>query len=443
MLLYGRLEKREKKEAMTNNVMDIDRMIDDYEKNEIQNYTENLSYHKLDQLSEQYGDAFYLLDSKRFDQNYMDLKRAFSSVYPHFNIAYSYKTNYIPKLCKIVNGHGGYAEVVSDMELEIALRCGVKAEHIIWNGPIKKADKVEMFLIKGGTINLDSVYELEIIQEVLARNPGHKFNIGIRCNFDIGDGITSRFGTDIGSAEFDSLLDFIQQNRSLQLTNLQCHFANRTIDLWPARIKGMLKAINMVEKKLGYTPIRIDFGGGMYGKMPYELKKQFNSPIPEYKNYAECLRTFAEYFQEHGPELLIEPGSALVGDCMKFVCRVRSIKKVRNKTFITVLGSQKNISMEGINPPMDIFRSPNPHSIVDNACIVGYTCIESDVLYHGYSGEIGLNDFMVFGNCGSYSIVMKPPFIMENFPILDICNRNTELIKRQEYFDDLFHTYNF
>ena len=128
---------------------------------------------------------------------------------------------------------------------------------------------------------------------------------------------------------------------------------------------------------------------------------------------------------------------------MKFVCRVRSMKKIRNRTFITVSGSQKNISMNGINPPMEIFRSSHPYHIVDNACIVGYTCIESDILYNGYSGEIGLNDFIVLGNCGSYSIVMKPPFIMENFPILDICYRNTEVIKRQEYFDDLFHTYSF
>ena len=82
-------------------------------------------------ITEAYGDAFYLLDSKQFEQNYTNLVDAFSSIYPHFNIAYSYKTNYTPKLCQIVNTHGGYAEVVSDMEMEIALRAGVPAQKII------------------------------------------------------------------------------------------------------------------------------------------------------------------------------------------------------------------------------------------------------------------------------------------------------------------------
>ncbi len=430
---------------MTNNVidLDVDKIITTDEKIKLQNRTDNLNYRVLNQLSEQYGDAFYLLDSKRFEQNYIDLMKTFSCIYSHFNIAYSYKTNYIPKLCKIVNKHGGYAEVVSDMELEIALRCGIEADRIIWNGPIKKADKVEMLLIRGGTVNLDSIYELEVIRAILEKNPGHKLNIGIRCNFDIGDNTISRFGIDVDSIDFENLLDFIQQNGSLQLISLQCHFAKRTVDFWPARISAMLRTVDMVERKLGYTPIRIDFGGGMYGKMPNELKKQFISLIPEYKDYAKCFRKFAERFPDHMPELIIEPGSALAGDSMKFVCRVRSMKKIRNRTFITVSGSQKNISMNGINPPMEIFRSSYPYHIVDNACIVGYTCIESDILYNGYSGEIGLNDFIVLGNCGSYSIVMKPPFIMENFPILDICYRNTEVIKRQEYFDDLFHTYSF
>ena len=96
---------------------------------------------QINKFACEYGDAFYLLDSAQFRKNYTELKSAFSEIYPDFNIAYSYKTNYTPKLCKIVNELGGYAEVVSDMEMEIALRIGVNPEKIIWNGPFKKAEK--------------------------------------------------------------------------------------------------------------------------------------------------------------------------------------------------------------------------------------------------------------------------------------------------------------
>lgn len=75
--------------------------------------------------------------------------------------------------------------------------------------------------------------------------------------------------------------------------------------------------------------------------------------------------------------------------------------------------------------------------------MVGFTCIEGDVLYRNYTGELAVNDAVVISNCGSYSLVMKPPFILPNFPVLDICGENVEVIKRAETFDDIFHTFNF
>ena len=68
---------------------------------------------EIKQLSEKVGDAFYMLDSKQFRENFIELKSEFSKIYSNFNIAYSYKTNYTPKLCRIVNELGGFAEVVS------------------------------------------------------------------------------------------------------------------------------------------------------------------------------------------------------------------------------------------------------------------------------------------------------------------------------------------
>ena len=54
-----------------------------------------------------------------------------------------------------------------------------------------------------------------------------------------------------------------------------------------------------------------------------------------------------------------------------------------------------------------------------------------------------MGDFVVIENCGSYSLVMKPPFILPNFAVLDINDDKIEVIKRAETFDDLFHTFSF
>lgn len=394
-------------------------------------------------LRAEYGEAFYLLDSEQFKSNFKELKSAFQKYYSNFNIAYSYKTNYTPKLCRIVSELGGYAEVVSEMELEIALKVGVNYDHIIWNGPIKAPEILEDFLIKGGTCNIDSIDELSIVKEIVKRHPQATFNLGIRCNYDVADGVVSRFGFDIDSNDFNEVLNFIVTTSNVVFRNLQCHFAKRQIDYWPARAKGMISLLN----RIGIIPPRIDIGGGLFGKMDNELKAQFANPIPSYEDYAKSVAPlFAEYFKEKSvkPELIIEPGSALVGDCMKFVGTVKTIKNIRGKYFATILGSQKNISMSGVNPPIKVLSMGiNAEMEYRNLDMVGFTCIEGDVLYHDYNGPLAIGDAVIFSNCGSYSLVMKPPFILPNFPVLDICSGKTEVIKRAENFDDLFHTFKF
>lgn len=396
----------------------------------------------IEQLRKEYGNAFYLLDSEQYRNNFIELRETFRKIYPNFNIAYSYKTNYTPKFCKIVNELGGYAEVVSEMELEIALRVGVKPNRIIWNGPIKNPKKLEEFLVAGGTDNIDSVEELEVVKKIAERHPDKTLNLGIRCNYEVNDGVVSRFGFDVDSEGFKKVLAFVTSTPNVHFINFQCHFAKRQIEYWPARAKGMVELID----RLGIIPERIDIGGGLFGKMADSLKAQFTNEIPDYQAYAEAAaRVFAEYFADKDvkPELLIEPGSAVVGDCMKFVGTVKTIKNIRGKWFATILGSQKNISMTGINPPMEVIAMGGEQKEYENMDIVGFTCIEGDVLYHNYNGKLAHEDAIVISNCGSYSLVMKPPFILPNFPVLDICEEKTEVIKRGEVFDDLFHTFNF
>lgn len=395
----------------------------------------------ITRLREEYGDAFYLLDSEQFRKNFLELKEAFSAIYPNFNIAYSYKTNYTPKLCKIVNALGGYAEVVSEMEAELALRCGVDPCRIIWNGPIKHPMKLEELILKGVTVNIDSIGEVEYIRQ-LAGKTDKILSVGIRCNYNVHDGVVSRFGFDIDGEDFPKALAIVTNTPNLHFVGFQCHFAKRQVEYWPARAMGMVALMD----KTGVIPERIDIGGGLYGKMADSLKAQFTSEIPDYQAYAAAAASvFADYFKDSDkkPELLIEPGSALVGDCMKLVGTVKSIKNVRGKWFASILGSQKNISMSGVNPPMEVITMGREQRFYENLDMVGFTCIEGDVLYRNYSGMLGVDDAVVISNCGSYSLVMKPPFILPNFPVLDICGEQVALIKRAETFDDVFHTFTF
>ncbi len=399
---------------------------------------------QMKQLAGKIGDAFYMLESNQFRQNFLELKSEFTNIYPNFNIAYSYKTNYTPKLCRIVDELGGFAEVVSDMEMEIALRIGVEPRNIIWNGPFKNAKKAEQLLVMGGTVNIDSAYEIDMISEIAEKYPNHRLNIGVRCNFDVNDGVVSRFGFDIESEDFRKAMGLFGEHSNLNLIGLQCHFATRRLDTWKPRAEGMLALID----KLGIVPEHIDLGGGLFGKMADSLKEQFDSEIPTYKQYAEAVApVFVEHFKytENKPMLLIEPGSALVGDCMHFASKVVNIKNVRGKSIATLLGSIYNINptLNKKNPPIEVYPMGEEQKEYEDLDFGGFTCIESDYLYRRYNGKLAKGDMVVFGNVGSYSVVLKPPFILPNFTIIDISEGSLEIIKRGETFDDLFHTFAF
>ncbi len=144
------------------------------------------SWNTLDALARDHGDGFFLVDTARFAENYDEFLGAFRQSYPNTNLAYSYKTNYIPRLCGIVDERGGYAEVVSRMEYDLALRIGVAPARIIFNGPYKRAEDITWALTNGSIVNLDAPYEIDTVEELASGWSGSPLQVGVRCNFDIG-----------------------------------------------------------------------------------------------------------------------------------------------------------------------------------------------------------------------------------------------------------------
>lgn len=405
-----------------------------------------LSYALLREIEQEQEGAYYLLDTEQFSQNYRELLEAFRLYYPNTYIAYSYKTNYIPRLCQLVNELGGYAEVVSGMEYEITKRLNIPTNKVHFNGPYKDAEAVEEIILGGGCVNLDDYIEVPAVIKIAEEHPEKTIRIGIRCNFKINDGVTSRFGFDVTKPEFQNLLKTLSSKRNIEIAGIQCHYACRALNTWQPRAEGICKLYDDMHSD---SIEHIDLGGGLFGKMKDSLKAQFDTQIPTYSEYAkEVAASIAKHFSNstNKPNLFIEPGSALVGDAMKFVAPVVSIKDIRGKAIATLQGSVYNINptLNKKNPPITVF-SDNTKKQDDYVDLdfAGYTCIEGDYLYKGYNGKLGLNDLVVFDNVGSYSIVLKPPFILPNFPVIELRDGGKLVIKRKETFDDIFQTYEF
>ena len=402
----------------------------------------NLDTNHLKILNKKYGDSFYLFEKKEFVDNYNELVSSFRKYYSNYQLCYSYKTNYTPAICKIVKSLGGYAEVVSDMEYWLALKVGYSADKIVFNGPCK-GDYLNYHIKNNGFNNADNFEELYRISKIAKGNPNRIIKTGIRVNLDIIDGFTSRFGFDI--KQIPEVLDFLKKNNIL-LDGIHCHISRaRGLNEWIKRANIMLGII----KDYNLNNIRyISLGSGMYGKMDDSLLKQFPSNIPSYDDYAKSvLKIFDDYYKNSNikPFLFTEPGTTIISKYFDFATKVNHFKEISGKTFVVVDGSIHNLgeTAQMKKLPVNVINIGRPKKDICDSAIVGYTCLEQDVLYSSFSGHISVGDFVIFGNVGGYSIVDKPPFIKPNVPIIMIDDDKYVLIKEKETFEDIFRTYVF
>jgi diaminopimelate decarboxylase len=398
-----------------------------------------------DELISIYGSPLYVFHKDDFIENYNKLLNAIRNLYPKYNIAYSYKTNYTPGICKTVKELGGLAEVVSEMEYELAKKIGYKNDEIIYNGPVKGESLYE-HLEDGGVINIDNLDELSRIIVFANNNLDKEYKVAFRVNLDVGQGFISRFGVDTTNGDLDKAIRIVLNQKNLKIVGLHCHIGrSRGIDAWKKRVNLM---IDLVDKYLDETPKFINLGSGMNSIMEPELAAQFSEEIPSYEEYADVIAgamnsKYGHLPYEEQPFLLTEPGTTVISGYMTFLAKVVSIKNIKGKNFAILDGSDGNIGdiCRLKKLPISVYSNGEVYKDVD---FVGYTCLEHDVMYKGYSGKLSIGDIVEFRNVGSYSNVFKPPFILPNGAMVELNEKGQyKQLKRREVFMDIFHTYEF
>lgn len=407
-----------------------------------------LTYNKLLNIESQLGDSFYILKTEELKKNIKEFEFAFRQEYKNSIVCYSYKTNYIPFVCKIVDELGAYAEIVSEMELEIAKQLLIDPLKIVYNGPIKSRTSLEYCLLNNSIINIDNLSELELIHEIIQEYPNKEFKVGMRINIDLDDGFFSRFGFDINTNEFSKAIDIINSTINLKLVGFHSHSTrpDKNISSYIKRLDLLVKyaktfiSINDLEY--------IDIGGGYYGKMDNEIKKQFNiSDIPSFNDYGLAIGSrMKEYFPNENVILYIEPGLAMTVNILDFVCKVKNVKSIQQKNIVTCSGSFHNVKPSGHkkNITMDVFTDSSDKNAAEKEYdICGYTCLENDIINYKHKAVINKNDFLVFKNVGAYTIVFKPSFIKLAPPIIAFENNEMLVIRKKEEFNDIFNSFMF
>ena len=395
----------------------------------------------LTALTDTYGSPLYVFDKKGFIENYKKLEQAMKTNYDNYRIAYSFKTNYTPYICQTAKELGAYAEVVSGMEYNLARKIGYREDEIIFNGPCKSIAGTEAML-NGCLVNADSLDEVVLLTEIAKENPKRDFRIGLRFNLNVGQGFVSRFGMD----EQDLAEAFrMVRGTNLHIAGLHCHISRaRGLDAWEKRTR---KALELADRLFSDVPEYIDLGSGMFGSMEPEFAVQFTN-IPTYEEYSKVTAKLAaeHYKGQKSPILFTEPGTTLINRFIDCIARVEAIKRVNGRCFAILDCSIHNLGETCLlkQVPVKVIPGGGKQEFYESIDLTGYTCLEQDVMRTAFRGMLAKGDFVIFGNVGGYSNVLKPPFIRPN------CAMAAEkpeggfiLIKVAETEEDLLHTYQF
>jgi diaminopimelate decarboxylase len=403
-----------------------------------------LLWEDLDRTAASHGPSFFLADLRHFEATISRLLACFRGCYPKTQIAYSYKSNYLPALIRCTHALGAYSEVVSRFEYEFARGLGIAPDRIIFNGPIKSADDLALAVRERARVNVDSPLELERLLEV-ARGHAPPVPIGLRCHLG-GNTPGSRFGLDLASREGRDAIRAIDASPVVQLASLQAHHsADRTAATYRARAAAL---VNLHRDALGGRPLEyIDIGGGFASAMEPELAAQMRSSPPPFEAYADAVGgVFHDAYGDDGPGLVLEPGIGVLADAMVFVTRVEVLKELHGLRFAVLDGSVFNVKplRHAINLPISVVEKPGAARQLGPWDLTGHTCMEKmvDLLHENYAHSLAVGDYVIVRNIGAYSIVLNAPFIRGTPPIVELANgRPGRVLRRASTAVDLLESF--
>ena len=423
------------------------------------------------ELADEYGTPLYIVNEERLRENYDRISKAFESRYSNVDVYYSYKTNCVPGVLKVLHESGVKAEVISGYELWTALKLGVSPDSIIFNGPNKKDEEL-ITAIKHGIklINADSLSEIERISQI-AGELRTKANVGIRiCPNIVPKGMNpgtatgskkSHFGVDLETGEALEAYEIAASAKNINLLGMHCHIGSGVKDAesYVKASEKLLKLASEVKDKLHIDIQYLDLGGGygtpchqdmsslqflsylIFNKMPSTPNPQ-NCPTIDHfaQRIIETIQTCCKKYGLSEPNLILEPGRYLTGDTQVLLLRVGGIKEKKGigKYVLTDGGMFSTSLMVWVEYHKIFIANRMSAEDYEKYNIFGRVCTTADWLYKGIKlPKLELNDLLAVMDTGAYFIATSSNFSYPRPPILMVKDGSKHIIREGESYDDL------
>jgi diaminopimelate decarboxylase len=400
---------------------------------------------RVSDLMQEFGSPLYVISETGIRRQLRDFQRTFSSRYPSVSLGWSYKTNYLEAVCRIMHQQGSLAEVVSGMEFRLARLSGIPADRIIYNGPHKDDESLRDALKGGSKIHIDNVEELIRI-EALALEAGYdsnnRFPVAIRVNMQLDAQHWDRFGFNLESGRAHEVVRRISESESLQIAGLHTHIGTYVddVEIYRQAARKMVELAVWIKKHIGVHISWWDLGGGFATRNTLHWAYQSGEvSCPRLVQYAEAICPVLASLPlapgEELPHLFFETGRAMVDESMHMIVTVLAERRLADGTRALVLDAGVNLLSSTTWYKYEVLPAEaSPSMIYEETTLLGNLCMQIDVLRKGCPLPPVLSgQQLVVRNIGAYNLSQSTQFIHGRPAVVLIdTNNQTHLVRKPE-----------
>ncbi len=387
-------------------------------------------------LVEKYDSPLFVFSERTMVNRCRELKDLLALHYPKFQLAWSYKTNYLDAICKMFDREGSWAEVVSEFEYEKAVRLGV-------SGPYKPETALEKGFKGGARIHIDHFDELSMAEKVADRL-GIKPEVGLRINLTIGSIPNwERFGFNLESGQAWSAVKRLIGGGKLRLGGLHCHIGTFILD--PAAYREaaikMTTLGNRLRQEMGLPMKWIDLGGGFASVNA--LHSQYlpgDQVTPSFSQYVDAIVEGLEnmdYPTSELPTVFLETGRALIDEAGYLITTVHASKRLPDGRRALIMDTGIHHLFTSLWYRHDIVPAQQYSGTPEPTVIYGPLCMNLDVLRPLILyPPVRTGDRLVIKNVGAYNVTQWMQFITLRPNVVMISrNGQCDIIRRRETLD--------
>jgi len=359
----------------------------------------------LNEILKTYTTPLMIFLENRVRNNINTFRKVFKSEFNNFQCFYSFKANFLPEICNIVQSEGLGAELIGLPELKLALKLQFPPNKIIVGGPYLPKELIKKCVQEN--IKEIVVYNMNDLIHInsFAKKSQKIQDICLRIN-------TQKFGSKLGillnQSNVLKLKKIIYECKNLKVTTLLSHYATQmnNFELFKKNINILLDSTKILSDA-GIKIENLNLGGG--------FPEAVIMPENQLRDVAAKIKSIISNHEINFNNIYFEPGRYLVGDAGLLVAKV--IKVTDDRWIFLNIGN--HICPKFAKSSLRFYnatRIGEPHKF--KTSIAGIVPTDQDVLVKDYffTSDLKEGDIVIVTNVGAYNLTFSNrfPYLLPN-----------------------------